>query len=471
MKTTPFSSFLASIAERGFSIIGLSRSGHANPNTEEVVALCHMLLSARGEASGIALSFEILSRYNLLDEQQKTSFFKALGSEFAADPDRAGKAAAAYLSDPTPQNLVAVADSTEPACRELLIRLNQAPDATRYLVDMRADLLDRLKDDPDLQPIDREFVLQFTSWFNRGFLELRNIDWNTPAAILEKIIKYEAVHGMAGWDDLRERIDPEDRMIYGFFHPRLGDEPLIFVEVALMDQMPSSIGSVLDPDRRQVGPGSRTAVFYSISNCQKGLRGIPLGSFLIKQVVEDLRARYPHLREFVTLSPIPTLAGTLRRHKSAAGDTILPDTTLNALTELAKPGCLEDTEVPDRLKQELLSAAQWLLYFEKDKNDRPSDPVARFHLGNGARLERINWQADLSDRGLEDSFGMMANYRYQLDEIEHNHEQFVNDGTIAAATNLIRTARAYENRVRRVHSDDLAGPKSSDSAEIEKTPA
>lgn len=428
-----------------------------------------MLLSARGEASGIALSLEILCRYRMLDEGQKTSFFRTIYSEFATDPARARTAAIAYISEPTPQNLAAVADAIEPACKELLIRLNQAPDATRHLVDIRADLLDRLKGNPDLQLLDREFVSQFTSWFNRGFLELRNIDWNTPAAILEKIIKYEAVHGMAGWDDLRERIDPEDRMIYGFFHPRLGDEPLIFVEVALMEQMPSSIASVLDPHRQQVGSTAKTAVFYSISNCQKGLRGIPLGSFLIKQVVEDLRARYPRLKEFVTLSPIPTLARTLRTYGATDSEVTLPETTLNALSEVSAHSVPEDADASEQAMQQLLPAAQWFLYFEKDENGRPSDPVARFHLGNGARLERINWQADLSDRGRKYSFGMMANYRYQLDEIEHNHEQFANDGTIAAAANLVRAAKAYENGVRRVNSGDRKAADVSDTIEIEKT--
>ncbi len=471
MTTTPFSAFLSSIAERGFSILGLSKSDRELAKPDDIIELCHMLLGARGEASGIALSCEILNLYQLLDSAQKVEFFQAVGREFSANHETVGEAVEAYLRDSSTNNLARLSDAARPACSELITRLNQAADATRYLVEMRADLLRLLPDNPDLGMIDREFAAHFISWFNRGFLELRNIDWNTPAAILEKIIGYEAVHGMAGWEDLRERIDPEDRMIYGFFHPRLGDEPLIFVEIALVENMPSTIASVLDRDRPAPGNLPKTAVFYSISNCQDGLRGIPLGNFLIKQVVEDLRNRFPSLKEFVTLSPIPSLRQAIMR--SAMGETTIKfdEATFAAASEADEYGWWDDDSTSVKLEAELVQAAQWFLFCGKNEEGRPIDPVARFHLGNGARLERINWCADLSERGLRNSFGMMANYRYQLNEIERNHERFANNGAIAAASSIVRAARSYENRAKRAMTGSAALKDDSEVAEAETTSA
>ncbi len=424
-------------------MLGLTRSDCATANAKNVGELCRMLLSARGEASGIALSKEILTRYQNLDDEQKTSFFQLICSEFSADREQARAAAAAYLEHSGSDELIRLSEAARPKRNELLHRLNQAPDATRILVDMRADLLNRLKDSPDLAAVDRDFVQHFTAWFNRGFLELRNLDWDTPATILEKIIEYEAVHGMAGWRDLRERIDPDDRLIYGFFHPRLGSEPLIFVEIALMDKMPSNISDILDTDRPEPVPSPKTAVFYSISNCQKGLRGIPLGSFLIKQVIEDLRQRFPSLKEFVTLSPIPSFRATL----TADRQSDFRKATVAAANDAETPGWWDDEGQSRLLAAELLPAAQWFLANCTDASGRPIDPVARFHLGNGARLERVNWNADLSKRGLDNAFGMMANYRYRLDEIEHNHENFANGGKIITSGSVARAVRNYGNSI------------------------
>lgn len=436
-------------------MLGLSRSERGSANAEDVAELCKMLLSARGEASGIALSKEILSRYQNLDEEQKTSFFELICADFSADPKEARAAAAAYLEHSGSDELIRLSEAARPKRDELLHRLNQAPDATRMLVDMRADLLDRLKISPDLAAVDRDFVQHFTAWFNRGFLELRNLDWDTPATILEKIIEYEAVHGMAGWRDLRERIDPDDRLIYGFFHPRLGSEPLIFVEIALMDKMPSNISDVLDTDRPEPVPSPKTAVFYSISNCQKGLRGIPLGSFLIKQVIEDLRQRFPSLKEFVTLSPIPSFRRALKTDRQHD----FREATIDAANDAEMPGWWNDEGQSRLLAAELLPAAQWFLANCTDPSGRPIDPVARFHLGNGARLERVNWNADISKRGLDNALGMMANYRYRLDEIEHNHENFANGGKIITSGSVARAAKNYGNRIRehRVDAEVAAG--------------
>jgi malonyl-CoA decarboxylase len=443
----PSSSFterLLSLTERGLSIVGLTNSSRRQARADDVSELCSILLSSQGEASGIALSFEILSRYQRLNAEEKAKFFDSLYEKFAADQTRTEAASRAYLADPSQDNLWALATATESARQELFRRLNQAEDATKLLVMMRADLLTNIRSKPNLKTVDHDFIHLFTSWFNRGFLELRRIDWNTSASLLEKIMLYEAVHGMSGWDDLRERIDPSDRCIYGFFHPRLGNEPLIFVEVALTEEMPTSIDSILAKDREVIEPESaKTAVFYSISNCQRGLRGIPLGNFLIKQVVEDLLKCNPGLKEFVTLSPIPSLADWLLT-ANKGGDILLPEKTQAALKEVLSTEWWLDEEKSKRLEHEILPAAAWFLLHGKKANGRPIDPVARFHLGNGARLERLNWAADTSDKGLRGAHGMMVNYRYRLDEIERNHEKFANSGLINASTSVTRSANAFD---------------------------
>ncbi len=438
---------LSSLTERGLSIVGISNASRRRDPADGIVELCHMLLSSQGEASGIALSFEILSRYRHLSAEDKATFFVSLFEEFPANPALAEKASRAYLADPSPKNLEVLAAAAEPARQELLRRLNQSEDATKSLVTMRADLLGLIGSKPELRAVDRDFAHLFSSWFNRGFLELRRIDWETPAALLEKIMIYEAVHGMAGWDDLRERIDPSDRRIYGFFHQRLGDEPLIFVEVALMNEIPSSIDSILAKDRKAIEPGSaKTAVFYSISNCQVGLRGIPLGNFLIKQVVEDLRKCFPNLKEFVTLSPIPSLAQGLAA-AIANGEQQIPEKTRAALEEMSTSEWWLDPATTRRLEREILPAAAWFLYHQKKADGKPVDPVARFHLGNGARLERLNFTADTSKKGLRGAHGMMVNYLYRLDEIERNHEGFATSGLVQASPGVARTANAFQNDI------------------------
>ncbi|MEM9205410.1 MAG: malonyl-CoA decarboxylase family protein, partial [Pseudomonadota bacterium] len=247
------------------------------------------------------------------------------------------------------------------------------------------------------------------------------------------------------WDELKARIEPEDRCIYGFFHPSLADEPLVFIEVALMDEMPDSIDMILLENRKiMTSKASRTAVFYSISNCQDGLRGIPLGSFLIKQVVEDLKTRFPSLKEFVTLSPVPGFASWMRENASAEFDT---DT-------------IGEARPDEALKPQIMAAAAHYLCAEKSGAGMPRDPVARFHLGNGARLERLNWNANLSKAGQLQSFGVMANYHYKLDDIELNHERFFELGTIAATATVTKLAKAHRDR-----------PQAAQIAEAEIAPA
>jgi malonyl-CoA decarboxylase len=276
-----------------------------------------------------------------------------------------------------------------------------------------------------------------TSWFNRGFLVLRRIDWQTPAAILEKIIAYEAVHEIRGWDDLRRRLDPKDRRCFAFFHPALIDEPLIFVEVALMREMPDAIATVLDARRTDDDAPPTTAVFYSISNCQEGLKGISFGSFLLKQVVDDLARDLASLKTFVTLSPAPSFARWLDRTLAADGQVAVGPEARAALARLRDPRWVEDAakDAPgtDDLKSALQSLAAYYFLLARSADERPVDPVARFHLGNGARLERLNWLGDTSERGLREAHGLMVNYRYDVAEIERNHEAYAQDGTVVAS--------------------------------------
>lgn len=299
---------------------------------------------------------------------------------------------------------------------------------------MRAEVLARLRDEPQLAVLDHDFHHLLASWFNRGFLSMARIDWSTPAVILEKVIRYEAVHRIRDWDDLRSRIEPLDRRCYAFFHPALVDEPIIFVEVALTKEIPGAIGPVLAEEREHVAPDdATTAVFYSISNCQKGLRGISFGNFLIKQVVEDLSRDLRNLSTFVTLSPVPGFRRWLDGALSGGGLDFIGDGARRTLATLDDAGWPDDPKRCDTMSALLESLAAYYLVRAKTGSDRPVDPVARFHLGNGARLERINWLADRSDHGVAQSAGIMVNYQYRVKDIERNHEAYANSGEVIAS--------------------------------------
>ncbi|MEM6549432.1 MAG: malonyl-CoA decarboxylase, partial [Pseudomonadota bacterium] len=330
---------------------------------------------------------------------------------------------------------------SEPRSQELIRRLNRAPGGTRDLVAMRNDLLRWQRDEPSLKGLDEDFRHLLASWFNRGFLQIERIDWDTPASTLEKIIRYEAVHLISGWEDLRHRVGAPDRRLYAFFHPAFPGEPLIFVEVALTDRIPEAIGPILVTERPQVDPAqAKTAVFYSISNCQSGLRGINFGNFLIKQVVEELSREFPGLTTFVTLSPVPGLRDW------AAGEAANPDGLLTeqqreAVAMLSPADLYMDVEAAAGAAETLGRIAARYLVEAKRLDSLPIDPVARFHLGNGARLERVNLSADLSARGLSNAWGVMVNYLYDLDDIERNHEAYAKTGEVAHAPPVRRLLR------------------------------
>lgn len=446
------SGFLSAVAHRGRSIIGISDADRQKVTSDKVIELCHKLLSSKGEASGIALSFEILNCYQYLSKDEKLSFFQSLNSEFSPPGAMAIEVAQNYLNDPSVANLSKLSEASEPLRRRLILRLNQAPNATLMLIKMREDLLGFLKREPDLVEVDKDFKKLFTSWFNGGFLNLKRLDWSSSASILEKIIRYEAVHSIAGWDDLRKRLDPPDRHIYGFFHPRLDEEPLIFVEVALTTDKPSQIEFILDSSREEIDPSlAKTAVFYSISNCQQGLRGVPLGSFLIKQVVEDLRGTFAGLKDYVTLSPVPSYSSWISE-LLADGTIELSKAQREALSSLADGQWVDDSKLTADMEPVVHSSIASYLVQQKNGHGLPKDPVARFHLGNGAQLERINWPADCSEAGLKASYGAMVNYSYKLEDIEKNHERFVENGEIATSSNVDRLGRTFDNGITLLES-------------------
>ena len=351
-----FADLLNTIADRGRMMLNLVR-GDEPVSADSLARLCTRLLSSQGEASGVAYAREILDRWRTLDADGRLAFLHVLRDRFSTDHVKLAAAVDAYRLAPDDRTALALHDAAEPARQELLRRLNLAPGGIETLVRMREDLLARLTTSPDLAIVDADFTHLLSSWFNRGFLVLRRIDWSTPANILEKIIRYEAVHAIHTWDDLRRRLEPEDRLCYAFFHPQLGDEPLIFVEVALTRAMPSTIAALLADERPLLHPqDATTAVFYSISNCQEGLRGISFGNFLIKQVVEDLHRDLPGLTDFVTLSPVPGFARWLAEQ---AGTIPL---AAEALDLVANEDWHADAAGRDRAGQALLPlAAQYFL--------------------------------------------------------------------------------------------------------------
>jgi malonyl-CoA decarboxylase len=429
-----FSDLLSTISERGRALLHRAGPSDDKQDASGLIELCEALLSGRGEASGTALAREVLDRYHDLDPPERLAFFETLARNYGPDPERLALAIESWRARPNDEDASDLHYASEPRRQELIRRLNRAPGGTAELVAMRADLLNVLKDKDkarDLGALDRDIAHLLSSWFNRGFLVLRRIDWSSPANILEKIIRYEAVHQIRDWDDLRRRIDPADRRCYAFFHPTLIDEPLIFVEVALTEAIPGAIAPLLSEDRQPVAiDRARTAVFYSISNTQRGLGGISFGSFLIKQVAEELQREFPKLENFVTLSPAPGLMQWLK----AGSDVPVNDEGRALLGQLDAPDWPEHAELAAQLRSVVEPLASYYFLKARTPKGRLIDPVARFHLGNGARLERINWLGDLSPKALRESAGIMVIDLYRLEDIEKNHEAYVNHGEIAASS-------------------------------------
>jgi malonyl-CoA decarboxylase len=429
-------SWLSSIADRGRELLDLPISTPQEP-LKQLGAMCKDLVSQKGEARGTAAAREVVRLWENLPEEDHLAFFRMMQNDFSADRAKVTKAAEAFAKEPTEANLAVLTQTSEPIRQELLRKINMAPGGTRAIVDMRETLIALLKNNRDLEPLNADMQHLLTSWFNRGFLELRHIDWDTSAAILEKLIRYEAVHEIQGWEDLRRRL-ATDRKCFAFFHPAIPDDPLIFVEVALVHGLADSVQALLAPEIDEKAPDTaNTAIFYSISNCQAGLKGISFGNFLIKQVVEELKREFPQLKQFATLSPIPGFMGWLRtRQKSKADDADLAGQVLDGLSD--NDWINDPIKVAKLQKPTLALCATYLATCKRGKS--PLDPTARFHLGNGAQLERLNWLGDTSEKGLRQAGGMMVNYAYHLNDIEKNHEALMNDGKIATSKSVAQLA-------------------------------
>ena len=423
----------SSIADRGRDYANVPAA--SLPGGERARQLADALLSGRGEASGAALARELVEALKELSPADRLVFCRYIAAGFTPDEEALRDAVEAWLADPTPARVAQLSDAAEPPRQELLRRMNQAQGGTAALVSLRQEILGVLRAQPELGPLDSDMRHLFASWFNRGFLDLRRIDWNTPAAVLEKLIVYEAVHEIDGWTDLRRRL-AGDRRCFAFFHPALPGEPLIFVEVALVNGLAAAVEPLLAPDTDEKAQEKRayeadTAIFYSISNCQEGLRGVSFGNFLIKQVVEELKQELPGIVQFATLSPVPGFRRWLERHADDAEPALDADT----IAILSDPATWETPSASAAFEAPLTRlCARYLTETEPGRG--PIDPVARFHLGNGARLERINWRGNVSPRGLRESFGIMVNYLYDPETIEANHEAFATGGVVARSASV-----------------------------------
>ncbi|MFC0203544.1 malonyl-CoA decarboxylase [Novosphingobium soli] len=402
---------------------------------ESLLDLADALLSLRGRASGPALASAFFDLYEASDPEARQEFLAKVHDLHPADAKAIDKAIARWNEKRDEGSALALNAASESPMRRLITQLNLAPQGTPRLIDLREDLLavPKAASTPGLAALDRELESAFTAWFNAGFLELRRIGWDSSAQLLERIIRYEAVHQIQGWDDLRRRVEPLDRRCYGFFHPQMRDDPLIFVEVALTPQIPGAIHQVIAEERAVTPPSeANCAIFYSISNCQVGLKGIPFGNHLIKRVVGLLKEELPHLTTFATLSPVPGFAKWLAKEQGA---------------EAAVPGA-----------RELRHLAARYLCEAKGKGNQPLDPVARFHLGNGARLEAVHANADLSANGQKQSHGVMVNYLYELADIEANFFALTELGTVA-------TSKAVQALVEEPEGARKAGGKKTKDAD------
>ena len=423
--------------------------------------LCHRLLSERGEASQTVIAQEIISAYNAMKPEQRPEFFELLSRDFSPDPAKVRAAAVEYERAPSNATLAALEQAVEAPRQELIRRINTAPHGTETLVTLRGHLLSvsrhggQTRNGANFEALDSDLRHLFRSWFNRGFLRLERISWQTSARILEKLIRYESVHEINGWPDLRRRLEA-DRRCFAFFHPALDDEPIIFVEVALAKGLAGDLEPLLDVNAPVLNPErADTAIFYSINNCLVGLRNVPFGNFLIKQVVAELAAEFPNIRNYSTLSPLPLFSRALHDHENEQGFTRerLARLLAEYSRELGAHGgrrdvvdvlfkLLRDPLAHRKVLAEPLERLALAYLTRARRNGKLYDPVATFHLSNGARLERINVFGNLRPYGMEASYGVTVNYRYLPDELEENHERFVRGGQIRVPSVLYSDHKA-----------------------------
>ncbi|MBT8519875.1 malonyl-CoA decarboxylase [Polynucleobacter paneuropaeus] len=414
------------------------------------------MISERGESNAVSMADDVVNGYRKLSKDQHVAFFTFLFEKLNPDTDLVMTAAQNFAADSNARNYIRLQRVVESPRQELFRRLNRASEGTAAVVQMRRDLLQVLDKKPELTAVDFDMRHLLSSWFNPGFLKMHRVDWKSPAEVLEKLIQHEAVHAIDGWDDLRRRLQP-DRRCFAFFHPQLPNEPLIFVEVALLPEVPAVITPLVDKKAETNVQVSqfKVAAFYSISNCEPGLRGVSMGNFLIKRVAEQLHAEFPGLKTFVTLSPIPgfmdwVAAGAnlgqgvpedrLKPAIKATRDQALATLKLDSQTwtERLSAGWHPD-QASEKENEALMSLAS--IYLGLASTGRDGNPVAKFHLGNGAKLHQINWAGDLSRKGLRQSAGLMVNYLYDLSSVEDNHERFANGEVISSrAVSKLMTA-------------------------------
>jgi len=459
-----FNHLIRSIAERGRVLLSprLRAVVARRDRVAKLTELCHALLAERGEPSSAVLAMEALAVYSALDDAGRAEFFDILDREFSPRSEAVMQAIDAYRATPGSKTLSVLAQAVEAPRQELFRRINMAPGGMAALVEMRGLVLKQLTQRPQLRSVEADLAHLLRSWFNRGFITLQRIDWRTPAHILEKLIRYEAVHAINGWDDLRRRL-AEDRRCFAFFHPALIDEPLIFVEVALVRGLTAAVQPLLDP-ASAIGDPDRadSAIFYSISDCQAGLHGISFGNFLIKQVAAELQGELSKLKTFATLSPVPGFRGWLEANTPRIAG-LEGGRDVAAWVEKTKGQTSRRSAVPGEDLRELLQQLCAHYLTRARRNDgRPLDAVARFHLRNGARLARINWGADNSAHGLAQSAGIMLNYLYEIDDLERNHEAYVNEGKITTSRRIESLARALrwpdEHTVGQLELADAGSP-------------
>ena len=388
---------------------------------------------AKGEISALNYSEELFNFLEKSDHKTLISFFDYLENDYDLDISLLNNVLLKYKKKNEYDHYKEIKNITETKRLEIFRRLNSTQHGTIKLVKLREKLLKILVKFEKFRKIDFDLSNLFKDWFNRGFLILKPIDWETPANILEKIIEYEAVHQIRSWDELRSRLEPDDRKCFAYFHPAMEDEPLIFIEVALTKEVPKTINYILNRNRLKLeSQDATTAVFYSISNCQKGLQGISFGNFLIKQVARDLENNFSKLKTFITLSPIPGYFKWLEKNDPNLHKKVKNKINLQTIQKYKK----------------LIHKSVFDYFFLSHRNDNlPNDPVARFHLGNGAILENINFLADISEKGLNQSLGLMVNYLYDLEEVEKNHEKYVLDKKINASKKLLKN---FKNSYREI---------------------
>ena len=421
-----FKKFFSSIADAGQNIIGKKTIKKDLPS---ILQLCDDLISFKGVASGIAIAREITEIYNVFDTDQKLSFFKEVNKKFSPNPDEVEKKINTYIHEKSKKNLNSLGSSIEGQRQELIRRLNMAPNGTPFLVSMREDLLKFLPNNSDLKDLDEDIRHLFRSWFNPGFLRLERITWDTKAAVLEKVMKYEKVHKITDMNDLKRRLQQEDRRFFAYFHPVLEDEPLIFLEVAFTKDIGSSIQEIIKP-KTDDKTDYDTATFYSISNCQEGLMRVTLGNFLIKRAVFEIMEENPKIKNFGTLSPIPGFADWYRSLNQEKLQDILKGYDVKKLEFLNSPNLkIGDPKMIEE-KESLKKLVAHYLINEKI-NNKPLNPVSRFHLGNGASIHNILINGNTSDYGYKESFGIMVNYGYQLNKLEKIHEDYITKGIIS----------------------------------------